>query len=445
MKLRGREDCDPKSVDRASSGISSGTVPEADPEKETARARRRILALMGLLQRPADTASGSSRHHEEIVTCEAERLESGTGTLAVGYRPWLDGLRAVAVALVVVQHTLGEMPIDLGFVGVGLFFGLSGYLITSLLLDERAARGRVSLSSFYLRRAARLIPALVLVLVACDALFLIQGDLAPLKGSVAAITYTANYVQVFDGNLLPAYGPTWSLAVEEHFYIMWPLVLLGITARFGLRAALKLTLILCFVSLAWRAALAGMGASYLLLSIGSVERADALLYGCATAIALRLGWRPRAWMLWSGIAAIAVSPILFDHESYPILVIGGAVVAIAAAAVVVGMDYVAPPWLRRCLSPRPIVILGVLSYGIYLWHGPLMRIVQNFSHVSPSYRAIAVLITVLVAGLSHRFVEMPVRSLVRRRTRGAMLTVPGPDLEVVPARGGRLRLTRPIL
>src|SRR5215203_5600814 len=81
--------------------------------------------------------------------------------LVTGYRPWLDGLRAVAVLMVVVQHTIGQMPIDLGFVGVGIFFALSGYLITSLLLDERAARGSVSLRRFYVRGAARLVPALV--------------------------------------------------------------------------------------------------------------------------------------------------------------------------------------------------------------------------------------------------------------------------------------------
>jgi peptidoglycan/LPS O-acetylase OafA/YrhL len=368
-----------------------------------------------------------------MIMGKAERPESGMGgTLAVGYRPWLDGLRAVAVVMVVIQHTLGAMPLDLGFVGVGLFFGLSGYLITSLLLDERAARGGVSLSTFYLRRAARLFPALVLVLVVCDAVFMLQGDLAPLKDSIPAITYTANYVEIVESRWLNAYGPTWSLAVEEHFYILWPLVLLSVTGRFGLRTALKMTLALCLVSLTWRAVLAVMNARYFLLAIGSVERADALLYGCAAAIALRLGWRPRTWMLWIGIAAVGVSPIVFNHESYPTLVIGSAVVAIAAAAVVAGMDYVAPLWLRRCLSLRPIVVVGVLSYGIYLWHQPMMRIVQNFAHESPSYRAIAVLIAVLLAGLSHRFIEVPVRSWVRRRTRGARVAAPRRSLEVVP-------------
>jgi peptidoglycan/LPS O-acetylase OafA/YrhL len=332
--------------------------------------------------------------------------------------------------MVVAQHLMGAMRIDLGFVGVGLFFGLSGYLITSLLLDEQAARGQVSLSTFYLRRAARLFPALVLMLVVCDALFILQGYFGPLKGSLAAITYTANYAQIIDANFVQAYGPTWSLAVEEHFYILWPLVLLGITKRFALRKALNVTLALCLASLIWRAGLAWMNAPHLLVGTGSVERADALLYGCAAAIALRLGWRPRAWVLWCGIAAVAASPILFNRETYPILVLGSAVVAIASAAVVAGMDYVAPLWLRLCLSVRPLVAVGVLSYGIYLWHGPMMRIVENFARESRGYRALAVLIALVLAAISHRYLEAPVRSWARSRTRGARASVPGSRPEV---------------
>ena len=96
----------------------------------------------------------------------ATPVESSTG-LGMGYRPWLDGVRALAIALVVVQHVMGRMPVEMGSVGVGVFFALSGYLITSLLLDDRRLHGAVSLSGFYLRRAARLVPALVLVVVVC--------------------------------------------------------------------------------------------------------------------------------------------------------------------------------------------------------------------------------------------------------------------------------------
>jgi peptidoglycan/LPS O-acetylase OafA/YrhL len=137
-------------------------------------------------------------------------------------------------------------------------------------------------------------------------------------------------------------------------------------------------------------------------------------------------------MLWIGIIAIGVSPILFGHESYPTLVVGSAAVAIAAAAVVAGMDYAAPHWLRRSMSLRPVVMVGVLSYGIYLWHQPLLRIFENLTLTSRGYRAMAVLIAVLLAGLSHRFVEVPIRSLVRRRTRSARAAVTHRSLEVVP-------------
>ncbi len=347
---------------------------------------------------------------------ERQRQDPPSYALVTGYRPWLDGLRAVAVLMVVVQHAMGQIPLDLGFVGVGLFFALSGYLITSLLLDERALRETVSLSRFYLRRAARLAPALVLVVVVCDALFAIQHDYGPLAGSLAALTYTANYAQVLQADLVPGFGPTWSLAVEEHFYVLWPLMLLAVTRRHGLRIALRATLAVCFASVLWRGLLALLHADYALLGIGSLERADALLYGCAAAIALRLGWRPAAWMLWAGIGVVASLPFVFTHESYAVLVVGNAVLAVAAAAVVVGLDYAAPGWLRRGLSVRAMVTIGVLSYGIYLWHGPLMRIAANWGFAGREWRSVVVLVAGVAAAASYRYLEAPVRSWARRRS-----------------------------
>jgi peptidoglycan/LPS O-acetylase OafA/YrhL len=322
--------------------------------------------------------------------------------------------------MVVTQHTLGQFSADLGFVGVGLFFGLSGYLITSLLLDEYAVSGTVSLSRFYLRRAARLFPALILVLLVCDAIFVMTHDYGPIKSSVTAVTYTSNYAMVFKGDFVAGYGPTWSLAVEEHFYLLWPLMLLGICRRRGLRTALKATLAVCFGALCWRGLLAIAHVPYPLLGVGSGERADALLYGCAAAIAVRLAWRPRPWVIWVGISVVGILPFLFTHESYVALVVGNAVLAIAAAAVVVGLDYAAPEWLRRILSTRPIVAVGVLSYGIYLWHGPVMRIAGDLGYAGRRWRAVAVLVSIVAAGLSQRYVEKPVRFWVRRRTAGSL-------------------------
>lgn len=342
--------------------------------------------------------------------------DASLSTLVTGYRPWLDGVRAVAVLMVVVQHTMGQMPIDLGNSGVGVFFALSGYLITSLLLDGRAADGSVSLAAFYLRRAARLVPALVLVVVVCDALFIIAGDHGPLKGSLAALTYTANYAEILKSDFVLGFGPTWSLAVEEHFYLLWPLFLLWVTRRWGLRTALWSTLAVCVAALVWRAALAAMHAPVDLLALGSLERSDALLYGCAAAIAVRLGWRPRAWMMWAGIGLVAVVTVAFGGEAnYPAVVIGTATLSVGAAAVIVCLDYAAAPCVRRLLSVRAVVAVGILSYGIYLWHGPAMRVAADFGHSGRAWRAVVAAVTVLVAGLSHRYLEVPVRARARRR------------------------------
>jgi peptidoglycan/LPS O-acetylase OafA/YrhL len=338
------------------------------------------------------------------------------GPIVAGYRPWLDGLRAIAVTMVVVQHTLGAIPLELGSVGVGLFFGLSGYLITSILLQEQERRGHVILMNFYVRRAARLVPALLLVVAVCDALFILQDYRSPLKGSIAALTYTSNYVQIVWPGSVHAYGPTWSLAIEEHFYLLWPISLLAILQRKGARTALAVTLAACVASLIWRTVLALLDAPTDLLALGTFERADALLYGCAAAIALQLGWRPSRWMLALGAVGIGISPVLFRHEDYPTLILGSAFIGMASAALVVGMDYAAPRSVRRWLSLRPLVMIGVLSYGIYLWHGPLMRIVQNFAETGRDWRALAAVMTVAIAAASHRWLELPVRTWAKRWT-----------------------------
>jgi peptidoglycan/LPS O-acetylase OafA/YrhL len=329
----------------------------------------------------------------------------------------LDGVRAVAVLLVIAQHTLGQIPLELGSVGVGIFFALSGYLITSLLLDEQALRGSVSLSGFYLRRAARLVPALVLVVLVCNVLFLVAGDHRPLGGSIAALTYTSNYVQVLWSHAVPGFGPTWSLAVEEHFYVLWPLALLWTTRRYGLRVGLNATIAVCVAALLWRGVLAWLGLRYSLLQTGSVERADALLWGCAAAMAVRLGWRPHPALVWLGIATVG-SVTLLD-ENYPSIVLGQAALAVGAAALVVGLDYAAPPWLRTGLSVPGLVTIGLLSYGLYLWHGPMMRVAADFGYEGRGWRAVAVLVSITLAAASHRYLETPIRAWARRRgTRG---------------------------
>src|ERR687888_1885103 len=121
---------------------------------------------------------------------------------------------------------------------------------------------------------------------------------------------------------------------------------------------------------------------------------------CAGAIALRLGWRPRPWLVWVGIAGVATLPFAFHHEDYPGLVVGDAVLAVAAAGLVVGLEYASPAWLRRCLSVRALVTVGVLSYGIYLWHGPLMWAAADFGYSGRGPRALVALVAIAAAGVS---------------------------------------------
>jgi peptidoglycan/LPS O-acetylase OafA/YrhL len=343
-------------------------------------------------------------------------IHSDAAPRALGYRPWLDGVRAIAVATVVFQHTMGLMPVNPGSMGVALFFGLSGYLITTLLLDEERARGVVSLSRFYLRRAARLIPALVVVVIVCNTLFVIAGDHGPLRGSLTALTYTSNYAEVWRGDFVLGYGPTWTLAVEEHFYVLWPLALLWVTRRHGLRIALWTTLGVCAFAFLWRGGLAVLHVRPSLLAIGSLERSDALLYGCAAAMAVHLGWRPGRLVFWAGVAGVIANPVVFHDDTYTALVLGNALLGLAVAATVVGLDYSAPRWVRRGMSLRPLVLVGVLSYGIYLWHGTVMRIAADFGYSGREWRAVTVCFSLAAAAVSYRLVEAPIRSWTRNRT-----------------------------
>ena len=145
------------------------------------------------------------------------------------YRGHLDGLRALSVLMVVVQHLTHTSRFYVGATGVALFFALSGYLITGLLLDELEGRGRIRLGRFYLRRTARLMPGLLAMLITGSILLAGAGQVGYLSGVLPSALYVNNYASILAGgaHLNLAFGHTWSLAVEEHFYLVWPLVLVA--------------------------------------------------------------------------------------------------------------------------------------------------------------------------------------------------------------------------
>jgi peptidoglycan/LPS O-acetylase OafA/YrhL len=338
------------------------------------------------------------------------------------------------VAAVVVEHVFsGEGPRllqGLGETGVAMFFGLSGYLITGLLLAEVRRTGTVRLGQFYVRRAARLLPALVVVLVVCDLGFWLTGRDGFLRPSLYALAYVSNYATVLGGDYLMGFGQTWSLAVEEHFYLLWPVVLLLAARRGGTRTVVSVALVGCAVAVGWRLVLVLLGDPQLLLYHGTLERADALLYGCAAAALVARGWRPSGWVLPT--SALVLAGVVAVSDGGPVgRVAVQMVLGVAAAGLAAGLDTGPGERARRMLSWRPVVLVGVLSYGLYLWHWPLFSLFGPLTGYRVWPQAIvAVTVLPVAAAVSYLAVERPVRTRVRRvlgarRTTGSSTSPSG--------------------
>jgi peptidoglycan/LPS O-acetylase OafA/YrhL len=280
------------------------------------------------------------------------------------HRPELDGLRGIAILVVLAAHTgMPGFADGGGGAGVTLFFVLSGFLITSLLLAERAKNGRVDLRAFYIRRVLRLFPALAATLVVV-ALLAITG-LMPQSASqgvdyrivlAGVVCYVANWVGVA-GPALGMLGHTWSLAVEEQFYILWPtLLLLGL--RLGRTRLALIMLLLVFLDTPYRLLL-DLNGGFMHVFVGTDSRGDALLFGCVLAI-LETRWHVAVgWLGVVGVFVLAAfwpgNPGLGAH----LLCIPGA--AIASTLAVAGCPTI--------LAWRPLAFIGKISYGLYLWHG----------------------------------------------------------------------------
>lgn len=295
--------------------------------------------------------------------------------------PALDGLRGVAVALVVAYH-LGVAKG--GHIGVTVFFVLSGFLITGILLRGDEAGG-VDWRRFYLRRAARLLPGLGLFLVA----YVAVGG--PVSNAVKAATYTSN-LWAAGGENLGAVHHSWSLAVEEHFYLLWPALLVAIPARWRLRA----TAALVVAATTWRAWLI-QTADWERVYYATDTAAFALLAGCLLAVAHHDGARlPARWGLQStlGIVALAFADVGlwggFAVVALSVMAIGGSLRSVPA------------------LELAPLRELGVVSYGVYLWH-PLVFV------FAPSATGVA--LALALAWASWRFFEAPILRLTQGPAR----------------------------
>ena len=262
------------------------------------------------------------------------------------YRPELDGLRGIAILIVLGAHTgVPGFTDGGGGAGVTLFFVLSGYLITSLLLAEREKSGRVDLKAFYIRRALRLFPALAAVLLVVVVVLLLGlAPSAALEDTnygvviVGVVLYVANWVAVA-GQSIGLLGHTWSLAVEEQFYIVWPTLLIFLDTPYRLFLDLH--------------------GGFMHVFVGTDSRGDALLFGCVLAL-LQTRWHPAVgWIGLVGVGALAASWPGDPGLGAQILFIPGA--AILGTLAVAGCP--------TMLAWRPLAFIGRISYGLYLWHG----------------------------------------------------------------------------
>ena len=364
----------------------------------------------------------------------------------LGYQPALDGLRALAITLVVCFHFFG---LPGGYLGVDLFFVLSGFLITTLLLEERARYHAISFGRFYLRRALRLFPALWVFLAASLVIYaaLGSGVRGQLKAVVLGLTYTTN-LGVITGHWDGRFGHLWSLAVEEQFYLVWPLVLVLVlrTKRVSLR-----TFGLATAGAATVAMLARLTAEPAQLPFridsGSVTRFDSVLLGCAAGLLFASSagavFRRAATSLPVVAVAVGICAWLVTTESETRSVYHGLtyVFSLAFAFVLVAVvKHEDSPrwtgWLRRPLTVPPLVFLGRISYAVYLWHLEVMiwceqkelpqRIGSGWTHV------VEIAGTLAVATASYYLVE---RWFLRRKWRLARTA--SHDVDVAPA------LTRP--
>jgi peptidoglycan/LPS O-acetylase OafA/YrhL len=308
--------------------------------------------------------------------------QSSSVIVRLGYRPALDGVRGIAILAVLAVNSL--LPFFRGgFIGVDIFFVLSGFLITSLLMEEWFSSGTISLKHFYARRALRLLPALFVLLIAsCLYGFLFQSRemaMVTWREVLWVFFYFANWMLTMKHEV-GSLDHAWSLSVEEQFYLLWPILLLALLRLRAKRDQMLVLLLLAIVgSFAWRAFLWHRGAHYLRLYYGTDTRADALLIGCVIGMLFSTGrfrssdLRVYALLALFGGAFLFGVGMLVTHDS-PFLYRGGfTLVALAAAGVIVEIVSSPTNFATRILSASPLVWIGRISYSLYLWHYPVLH------------------------------------------------------------------------
>lgn len=374
----------------------------------------------------------------------AARTTDPSHVVATGglvYRPALDGLRAVAVYLVVAFHA-GAARVSGGFIGVDMFFVLSGYLVTRVIFSDLLGNS-FGLTKFYGRRVRRLLPAALLTLVVVSAAWMLLATpvdrLALLDDARASTLYYSNwhFARMATDYFASNENPTpllhfWSLSVEEQFYVFWPLVLVGLWSASRRNPRLALRVIAAAAILGVAVSLVALfftvrGGSLSLAYYGTHTRAYQLLGGALLAVIIE--WRPTlgvaATRLAHAMQIVCLAGLLLLATS---LVtsgpsVRGLVAALLAVGVLASLEYAPTAWGARVLGLAPLTYLGKISYGTYLWHYPVLIVLQRFATMSPLLLSlVGALLATSLASFSYQLLESPIRrsALLGRHSRAVV-------------------------
>ena len=388
----------------------------------------KIARAKGYTYRVRDDAYMTARSGEYPILASR-----GTVRVPRGYWPAFDGVRAVSVVAVLVFHTGSGLGAG-GLFGVDAFFVLSGFLITLILFRHREAIEMGHLCAFYIRRALRLFPALFVLLAfcACFGRFT-SGPYSSntLHAIVPTLGYASNWYLSVGGGQLGLLSPTWSLAVEEQFYLVWPGALWFLMWRnCSPRTILTVPLAGFAISAILRAWLWHQGAGEARVYFGSDTRGDALLIGCAVGVVFIEGHRylrtiaPHLRVTATYVAAPFIAIVFVHGLSGAETMYGGLVVLhLAMATVILSLAFSPPRAVEAVLSMRPLVMIGKVSYGMYLWQWPVVVLTRLYLPSLPKKACLVfvLVVTITVAVISYAAIERPFLRLKARLASSGVL------------------------
>lgn len=343
------------------------------------------------------------------------------------YEPALDGVRGVAVLSVLVFHALPTI-VSGGFLGVDIFFALSGYLITGLLLSEYEKKGSIDIKQFFAKRWFRLMPALLAVLLVYGIALWLFSPTATLKNQgvdiLTALFYATNWVRVSTLNAPTDLGHTWSLAVEAQFYLVWPFLLWALLRTLGIGFRLLLVIVaMALLSAGVRWLLVSQGADVSRVYNGSDVRAETLMWGAALAVWIKLrstnlSGREAlvsgeiAWVALSGVFLLIVQAQWLSTLYY---LFGMTSIALLTIILIGYLYSIEQSYLKRVFEQPWLVWVGSVSYGLYLWHFPVYQMLLSWGFADGYLLGVGLTVSIALAALSFYQMERPLIRWYRSR------------------------------